>query len=153
MTILISLPSTMTPLGSGVSAVGSLPFASPLLSDFIDPQTHDFLSLRISLDPVDMQVLTALKLVRNSGPSIAEDGNNLRDIKKIYTTILNDIASEVKISLNRLIRNGDITYLGLSDTIIDKSNQYVQWMVSWKNLRVINRGIVRSASLTYKAGE
>jgi hypothetical protein len=142
----------MSELGEAVSSIGALPTASPLLSDFIDPQTNDFVSLFVSLDPIDLQVITALKLVRGTGPAIMEDGNNLNDIKKISKTVLNDIESEVKIALSRLIRNGDIQYSGIKDTIVEPGAQYVQWMVEWKNLRAIEKGPLRSAALTFRPG-
>lgn len=152
MAFIISLPSTMSPLGIGVYSIGSLPAASPLLSDFIDPATNDFRSLFVSLDPIDLQVINALKIVRGSGPVVIEDGNNLESIKKITNTIRRDIESEIKIALARLIRNGDIRYKGISEVKIQPENQYVEWMVSWYNLRSTHKGNVRSASLIFNPG-
>ena len=132
-----------------MSSIGGLPAPSPLLADYLDPTSNDFVSLFTSLDPIDLQVVLALKLVRGSGAAVTEDGNNLMDIRKISSTILSEISSEVNIALARLIRNGDIRYRGLKNETVDAGNQYVQWTVEWNNLRAFNAGQVRTAALTY----
>jgi len=127
--------STLYPVGYGVAAPSALNKPSVLLCDNIDPQTHDYVSLFTTIDPIDAQVIIAMKIVRNSGPAVVNDGNRMRDIRKITTGIESEIESRVKIALSRLISNGDIKYKGIIFETIDRGNQTVQAKVQYVNLR------------------
>jgi hypothetical protein len=82
-TITASLPSTVGPIGGAVSQTDPLLGPSNLLADYIDPGTKEYLSLTRGMDPIDAQALIALSYIRAAGPATEQDGNKLRDIKKM----------------------------------------------------------------------
>lgn len=146
MSLLLSLPSTMNPLGEAVSQPQLIQRPSPLLAPKIDPVTNDFLSLIEGMDHVDAMVINALKIVRKSGPSVMEVGNRFRDIKKIKPETPGELKSQVRTALAMLIRRGDIRYVGATIDINDPGNQTVQITIQWVNLRSFDNS-VRSTKL------
>lgn len=138
--------STSAPVGFGVAAPGALAKPSVLLSDNIDPVTNDYKSLFETIDTIDAQVIIALKIVRNSGAAVVNDGNTLRSIRKINNGIEVDIISRVRQALARLVSNGDIRYENVIFDIIDPGNQTVQARVQYVNLRAFDPTI-REASI------
>ncbi len=147
----VSLPSTSSPVGYGVTSPGQLAPPSPLLADNIDPQTHDYVSLFRSIDPIDAQVIIALKIVKGSGAAVEDDGSRFRDIRKITQSVKTEIKSEVRRALARLIANRDIKYKGVAFDVFDPSNRTIQARVQWVNLRAFD-GAVKSASISFSAG-
>ena len=149
MTVTVSLPSTLSGISSPVSSPSALTAPSPLLADYIDPSTNDYLSIEDGMDPVDAQVIIAMKTKRGSGPSVTEDGHNLDSIKKIMPSVERDIEAQLKLALGRLIRNGDITYKGQTITNNDPANAYVEGYVSYVNERTFT-GVVQTANFKFE---
>ena len=135
----IPLPSSSSPVGSPVSTPAALGPPSPLLADNIDPSTGDFASLFVGIDPIDAQVINAVKIVRGSGASVTEDGMRLADIRKIKDDTQDDIKGQVRRALSRLIQNQDIRFLGTSFDYLEKGSQFIQIRVQWVNLRSFDR--------------
>lgn len=145
MTLLIKLPSTMNPIGAAVISPAAAAQPTPLLGPKIDPNDHDFLSLFEGMDAVDSQVVLAMKLKRNSGPSVGNQGQDFESIKKITESTPNDVKAQVRRALNRLITNGDIRFEGTQATA-DNTNQQVNALAEWVNLRAFDAA-VRSSEL------
>ena len=135
----VPLPSSLSPVGSAISTPAGLGPPSPLLADNIDPQTGDFASLFVGIDPIDAQVINAVKIVRGSGASVTEDGMRLVDIRKIKDDTEDDIRNEVRRALSRLIQNQDIRFSGTKFDYIEKGSQFIQIRVQWVNLRSFDR--------------
>ena len=134
----MTLPTTSSAIGFFIRAPGALGDPSPLLADNIDPETRDFASLTVGLDPIDAQVQLALGTVRASGSAVEEDGiENLPD--KMTDATQNEITSAVQTALNRLIRNGDIAFLGVTFDLHDESVQTSLPRVRYKNLRAVDQ--------------
>lgn len=138
----------------GFSAIAPkrLGVPSPLLADNIDPQTHDFRSLATTIDPIDAQVILALKLVRGSGPSVTEDGSRLRDVRKMTDSAQNEIRAFVREALGRLIANRDIRFEGVEFAPWDPSSQSTNTVVRWVNLRAQDK-LIREATLSIPSEE
>jgi hypothetical protein len=119
---------------------------SPLLCDNIDPITHDFKSLFISLDPIDAQVLIALKIDRASGACVTEDGNKLRSVKKMSDSAQSEIRSIVLDALSRLIARRDIQYKGVTFDAWNTASQTGTAVVKWVNLRALDN-VIRSQEI------
>lgn len=133
----------------GYSAIAPARLGEPstLLADNIDPETHDFTDLFATIDPIDAQVILALKLVRASGPSVMEDGSRLREVRKMTDSAQNEIRGLVKEALGRLIANRDIRYEGVEFDVWDPGSQTTNAVVSWVNLRARDK-LVRTATLS-----
>lgn len=148
--------SSFQPVGYVILAPGQLAAPSPLLADNIDPNSHDLASLFNSIDPIDAQVILALKLERGSGPAIVHDGIKLSDIKKMDDSAQDQIKSRVRQALNRLITNGDILLKGVvfdDDTNArtwDPGSQFGQYRVRFVNLRAHDNR-VREAPVRFAA--
>jgi hypothetical protein len=108
---------------------------SPRLADNIDPQTRDFATIETGADPVDAQVVLALLVVRNSGPSVAEVGNRLIDIRKMDETAQTRAESDIRRALSRLVKNRDIEISSITWDYWEPGTQFGQIRVCWKNLR------------------
>lgn len=118
-----------------VAAPSVLGRPSPLLCDNIDPTTHDFASLFNSVDPIDAQVVIAMKIARGSGASVVEDGSRLREVTKMDDAAQSEIRSLVREALSRLINQRDIQYKGVEFSVWDPSSQTGTAVVKWVNLR------------------
>lgn len=133
----ISIPSTAGAAGGPATETLPRTPATPLLADYIDPDTNDYVSLAIGFDPVDAQVINALKIVRRSGASVFEIGTRLKDIRKITDSIRNEIESQIRFALAPLVKNRDIIIESIIFDIVDPGNQTVQVRPVWRNLRSI----------------
>jgi hypothetical protein len=122
-------------IGYEYTAPSTLANPSPLLCDNISPKTHDFLSLTTSIDPIDAQVILALKLKRGSGASVFNDGNRLYEIKKMGDSAQSEIKGLIREALSRLIEQRDIQYRGIKFDVWDPANQTASIVVQWINLR------------------
>jgi hypothetical protein len=112
-----------------------------MLADNINPRTGDFKSLFIGMDPIESQVLDALRIQRNSGPSVIGFGNELHKLDKIVSGDEPQITAMVRSALEHLIRNRDINLLGV-DVVQDPENQFSSITVRWVNLRALNNPVV-----------
>lgn len=108
---------------------------SVLLCDNIDPKSHDFVSLTTTIDPIDAQVILALKLKRGSGASVFNDGNRLYQVRKMGDSAQSEIKGLVREALSRLIDQRDIQFRGVRFDYWDTENQTAQITVQWVNLR------------------
>lgn len=149
--IRVNLPSTMSPVGYAVIAPSQLAQPSNLLADNIDPTTNDFVSLFSSVDPIDAQVMIALKTVRGSGAAVQEDGSRFSDLKKITNSVQTEIKSMVRTALGRLITNRDILYKRLVFDEFDPRNQTLQIRIEYINLRAAD-GQLRSIEMATPTG-
>ena len=132
--ITITAPSTYTMLGGPLPTVGQQSQAPVILADYYNPGTRDFASMMSTLDHIDAQAVIAITTKRGSGPAVENVGNNLHKIKKITDSIETDIKSEIKTAFKRLTDNGDVTLKPITFET-DKSNQQVEFVVSWVNNR------------------
>lgn len=143
MTVSVSLPSTVTALGSGVSPTLPAITENPITADYIDPATGEYASMVQGLNPIDAQVILAMTTIRGSGAAVKDQGQRLSDIDKIRKTVEREIQSEVRLALKQLIQQHDIR---LGTFAFDKqpSNDYVGVVIEYTNLRA---GGVRSVEL------
>ncbi|MHC4501010.1 MAG: hypothetical protein ACYS21_18065 [Planctomycetota bacterium] len=148
-TVTVAQPLFSQPVGYGVTSPSRLGAPSPLLAENIDPETHDYVSLTSGVHPIDSQVIIALKVARNSGASVTEDGQRFTTVKKITNTVKTQIESLVREALGRLIAQQDIEYFGTTFETVDPGNQTINATVQWANLRAADDQ-VRSAPLTVK---
>lgn len=147
--VTVAQPLFQKPVGYGVTSPSRLGAPSPLLAENIDPVTHDFVDLTSGVHPIDAQVQIALKIVRNSGAAVTQDGQRFNTVRKITGTIKTEIESLVREALARLIVQQDIQYIGTTFKTADDGNQTVEATVQFKNLRALDDK-VRTAPLTVK---
>lgn len=145
------ITTTLTPVGFGVTPVGALGAPSPLLADNIDPTTHDYVSLTVGVDPIDAQVINALKISRASGAAVLTVGNQFAQVRKMTRSVNRELESLVRIALKRLIDNEDITYVGTEFDTIDFGTATVEMTVQWINRRSFS-GVVTSITFPYTIG-
>lgn len=137
MAVSVSLPSTVSPLGSGVTQTLPAVTHDPITADFIDPSTGEFASMVKGINPIDGQVIVALNTVRGSGAAVMETGNNLMDIKKIRPTVEREVESEIRFALKRLIENRDIR-IDSFEIEANRSAQQVDVVLNYTNLRALS---------------
>ena len=133
-------------MGWGVAPPAQLAPPSPLLAEQIDPETGDYISLFDGVDPIEAQVLNALRIRRGSGASVMDVGNRFHLIRKIDETIGKQIDSLTREALGRLIANRDIRYLGIDVEVLDPGNSTVVVKARWQNLRAMD-GQARSTPI------
>jgi hypothetical protein len=129
-------------MGRGVSSPAQLGPASPLLADNIDPTTHDFVSLETGMDPIEAQVLIALKIAKGTGATVQSVGNDLHKLRKITPEVEAIVLTVIRQALKRLIDQQDIRLMGVSVEGLD-SAQMVAILVRWVNMRALD-GQVRT---------
>lgn len=139
MAITVSLPSTVTPLGRAPSVTEPYTTYSPITADYIDPTTQEYLSLTKGMDPIDAQVLIALKTIRGSGAAVMEDGHRLKDIRKITRDVVMRVQAEVRNTLGLLVRNRDIR-IDTIEVTVRKGSQQVDLQLDYYNLRAREPG-------------
>lgn len=127
--------------GYNYTAPSRLGDPSVLLCDNIDPKSHDFVSLTTTIDPIDAQVINALKIKRGSGASVFNDGNRFHEIKKISDSVQSEIKGLAREALTRLIDQRDIQYRGVIFQQIDSASQTINVTIQWVNLRARDRAI------------
>lgn len=130
--------TTVNPLGFFIAAPSALGPPDPVLADNIDPETRDFADLFVGADVIDAQVQLALTVIRNSGPSVEEVGIDPTP-DKMTESLEAEIASDVRIALSTLVKNGDIRIVRISFDINDQSTQTAQVRVEYRNLRALDR--------------
>lgn len=137
----IVVPFTGSEIGFFIRSPGALGPPSPLLADNIDPETNDFASLFTGMNVIDAQVVVAVTYIRESGAAIMEDGIKFTS-RKIDKSTKREVTADVKIALGRLIRNGDIRFVGVdfgeADEGIDPSSQSVNILIKYVNLRALD---------------
>lgn len=134
--------------GYNYTAPSRLGAPSVLLCDNIDPRSHDFVSLTTTIDPIDAQVILAMKLKRGSGASVFNVGNRLHEVRKMGDSVQSEIKGLVKEALQQLVDRRDIQYRGVVFDLIDPANQTIYMTIKWVNLRARDREI-RTHSMTY----
>jgi hypothetical protein len=149
------IPPTGSSLGFFIQSPGALPNPSPLLADNIDPETNDFASLFKGTNVIDAQVIVAVTFRRGTGTAVLEDGILLTS-RKITISTKREIEADVRIALRRLIKNGDIRLesvdFGDDDEGIDPGNQTTNFLVSYVNLRALDRK-VRTVEIPFTPSE
>lgn len=101
------IPAGAVPLGAFTEfpvTPGAAPL--PVLADFIDPLTGDFLDLLASRTPVDGAIIEGLRVERNSGPAVALVGTTLREIRNTDATSLSEVRGRTRDGLAELEREG-----------------------------------------------
>jgi hypothetical protein len=149
VTVTVSLPSTVSPLGVGVSPTDPFAINSPITADYIDPVTNEYLSMTQGMDPIDAQVIIAIKTIKGSGDAVANDGTRLRDLDKIRPNIEFQIEGEVRNALERLVRNRDIR-IDKFVFDVDKPNDTVSFQLDYINLRA-KAGTRKSLSIVVRS--
>lgn len=139
----VHLPGTLTPVGFGVAPPTALSPPSPLLADQLDVDTRDFLDLSEGRDPIDDQVIIALRIRRNSGAAVMGIGNRFHLVRKMTSSAKTTIDSYAREALSRLIENGDILFLGTEFPYYDEGTQGAVSVFSYKNLRALDGDIRR----------
>jgi hypothetical protein len=139
MAITVSLPSTVTPLGRAPGEAEPFTTFSPITADYIDPTTQEYLSLTKGMDPIDAQVLIAIKTIKGSGAAVLEDGSGLRNIRKITRDVVQRVQAEVRSALRRLVANRDIRIDQIPVTVL-KGSQQVDLRIDYFNLRAREPG-------------
>ena len=127
---------------AGVSPAGffvAQTFADPglppgILADPIDPLTHEYRSIRMGMDPIDAQVLVALKVVRGSGASVQDDGQDFGEIENVDDQTSSLIEAKTRLCLRRLVDNLDIEIVALTPGT-EPENAAGSVVLQYKNLR------------------
>lgn len=130
--------TTTGALGFFIKAPGELGPPSPLTADNIDPTTRDFASLTEGADVIDAQVQLAMTTVRNSGPSVENDGIRITSTK-MDAGLQRRMESDVRLALRRLVRQRDIRITSVVFDEVDEANQFAQIRVRYQNLRAISQ--------------
>ena len=133
------IPPTTSPLGFFTPSPGALTPPSPLLADLIDPNTHEYISLFTGDDPIDAQVLIALKTVLGSGAAVTSIGSKLSSIRKITESTPGDVEAEVRNALAALIQQGDIRLVSVS--VEAHAAGQIEAVVKYVNMRARDRSI------------
>ena len=129
--------------GYEYTAPARLADPSVLLCDNIDSKSHDFASLTTTIDPIDAQVIFAIKLKRASGASVFNDGSRLHEVRKMGDSAQSEIKGLVREALSRLIDQRDIQYRGVKFDLWDTANQTAHITIQWINLRARDN-VIRS---------
>ena len=132
------LSGTLTPIGYGVAPPTVQDPPSPLLADNLNVETGDFDDLFEGRDPIDDQVIIALKIRRDSGAAVHGIGNRFHTVRKMTESTRTTIDSLAREALSRLIANGDIAYLGVEFPYYDESTQGIVSAFNYKNLRALD---------------
>lgn len=93
---------------------------------------------------MEAAVLLAFSIVRGSGAAVVNVGHRFHTIRKILPSIQNEIDSKAREALGLLIKNRDIQYRGVELTVHDESNQTVEAVVKWVNLRAMDGRMLRT---------
>jgi hypothetical protein len=133
--------TTRTGAGYGVSPPSRLGKPSPLLCRLIDPFTGEVLSMTDGQDPIDAQVINAIKRVRGSGQAVRQDGWNPERLRKMTPEEQNTCRAMVRTALKRLTDAGDIRFKGATFELFDEANNYVQVLVEYVNLRSLDQSV------------
>jgi hypothetical protein len=140
-------PAGVTPAGAFVPQLFDDPGRPPgILADAIDPHTGEYLSILKGIDPIDAQVLDAMKIKRGSGAAVRNDGQRFADIKKVDDAAASLIDGEARRALARLSENQDIRVISV-DAVADQNHDYADVVVQFKNLRARPKDL-RAARVT-----
>lgn len=140
-------PAGLTPAGLFVPQTFDDPSQPPgILADAIDLQTGEYLSILKGVDPIDAQVLDAMKIKRASGAAVRNDGQRFADIEKVDDSTASLIDGEARRALSRLAENQDIRVVSV-EPVVDQNNDYADVFVQFKNLRARPREL-RAARVT-----
>jgi hypothetical protein len=131
-----ALPSTQNAIGFFAPA-SPLEAPNPLLADFIDLDSRDYVDIFTGDDPIDASVKVALGTVRGSGPSVTDVGLP-PEPRKMDAAHLMVLKANVQLALRDLIRRGDITLIGVTTDFSEESQQFTQIRVQWRNLRALD---------------
>lgn len=138
------VPPTGSPIAFFVPSPGVGDPVSPLLADDIDPETHEYRTILTGADPIDAQVLVALKTFRGSGSAVLNDGQTFRNVDKLFDNVADVIASDARLALSRLLRRGDIRLVstsaiepGIEVSVFD-SDQSAELIVRYRNMRSLD---------------
>ena len=130
--------TTLGPLGFFIKAPGELGPPDPILADNIDPTTRDFADLFEGADPIDAQVQVAITTIRNSGPSVEDDGIEITP-RKMGQGFQRELEADVRTALRRLTDQNDIRIEEIGFDAVDEANQFAQIRVRYTNLRAISQ--------------
>lgn len=140
-------PAGVTPAGLFVPQTFDDTSRPPgILADAIDPITGEYLSILKGMDPIDAQVIDALKIKRGSGVAVRNDGQRFADIKKVDDAAASLIDGEARRALARLVENLDIRVLTV-DAVANQDNDFADVVVQFKNLRARPKDL-RAATVT-----
>lgn len=138
-------PAGLSPLGFFVEQTFRDPTDPPaILADAIDPETHDYLSIDRGQDPIDAQVILALKTVRGSGAAVTDTGNQFTSIGKLDDSAEAAFRREAEIALSLLVTNRDIRIDSIEVLVQD---DFAEVTVTYENLRTIDRNRQRSQAV------
>lgn len=135
----VVIPSGLHPLGLWVPQTYAPKDGPPgILADSIDPKTGEFTSISKGMDPIDQQVVLAMRITRRSGAAVMNDGQEFREIRKVTeeTPIL--MKSVAERALRRLIEQGDIE-LGELETNGDGGDDFAEVVINYTNKRARGR--------------
>ena len=90
-------------------------------------------------DPIDAQVINAVKRVRGSGQAVRADGWNPERLRKMTPEEQNTCRAMIATSLKRLTDAGDIRFKGATFELFDEANTYVQVLIEFVNLRSLDQ--------------
>jgi len=136
---------TSAPQGFFIRAPGALGSPSAVLADNIDPHTRDFASLFLGANVIDAQVQLAMTVIRASGASVNDDGI-APSPRKMTNSYQAELTTDARTALGRLVRQGDITIVGVLFDLDDETNQTTQMRVRYRNLRAAD-AVVREAAV------
>lgn len=135
ITMAVYLPDTLTPIGWGVAPPTIQSPPSPLLADKLDVNTRDFEDLFEGRDPIDDQVILALRIRRSSGAAVRGIGNRFHTVRKLTDNVRVELDALAREALSTLIANGDIRYLGME---FESEGQGAVSTFSYNNLRALD---------------
>ncbi len=128
-------PAGISPAGFFVEQTFADPGSPPgILADPIDPLTHEYRSIRMGMDPIDAQVLLALKVTRKSGAAVQDDGQDFDSIENVDDQTPSLIEAKTRLALRRLIDNRDIEIVSLQ-SVAQPDNAAAYVVLAYRNLR------------------
>lgn len=149
--MLVIPPAGISPAGFFIAQNAADPGAPPgILADAIDPATGEYLSIRRGIDPIDAQVLHALRVRRASGASVMDDGQDFATIETLDDQAPALIEAKARLVLRRLIANRDIAIVALTKSV-DLAGASGSVFLQYRNLR--RRAAVTTLRILPAAGQ
>jgi hypothetical protein len=133
-------PTTIPPAGvSEASFFTPATFTPParppaILALKLDATTGEILSFTAGGHPVDNHVLMAIRVQRDSGPSVGGIGNRLVDIRKVDDTTAMRVKQELNRCLEPLVQRLDIRIEKLT-VDADPNGDTAQAFIEYTNLQ------------------
>lgn len=98
-----------------------------MLADPIDCETGELLSIERGFDPVDADVLFALRVERGSGSAVEDVGQQFRKATHVDPALPALLREETRLALQHLVDVGDVSFTGSTVTADDYADLQIRY--------------------------